>query len=129
MARKEDIEVARIEAGSRKFSATCDTVKHIITVIGVLVALHIAFEGIRPFLESRPEIIDALARLAGKVNVGNITGYVIGAISGGAWYLERRGKKRAIARKGQYQRRAEAGDIHRSSSGLTPTGDTPKEDA
>lgn len=44
-----------------------------------------------------------------------------------AWYLERRGKKRAIERKEHYQKIVESSDTYRSSSCLTKQGDTPKE--
>lgn len=44
-----------------------------------------------------------------------------------AWYIERRGKKRAIEKKEYYQKIVESSDSYRSSSCLTKQGDTPKE--
>ena len=96
------------------------------SICGVVLSFRIFFVGLQPFLKSNPEVIKSMAVVIEKINFSNITGYLLACGTGTAWYLERKGKKRAIEEKGKYQAKAEETDKYRSSSGLTITGETPR---
>lgn len=92
-------------------------------------------DGIVQVVDKSPEQIDALTALVREFiglftskNVHLWGGWPVAGIFFVAWKMERHGKKRAIEKLGQCREALEAGDIGgRSSSGLSPTGDTPKE--
>jgi len=86
------------------------------------------FLGLKPFLTASPDVIDAMARVIEKLNFSNTTGYMLSGGMGIGWYAERKGKKRAIRKKGEFQKMIEKDDKYRSSSGLTEFGDTPRGD-
>lgn len=98
-----------------------------VTILGIVWALWIIIKGLEPFLYSDPNIINAIAVVIEKINISNITGYIVATLTSCGWYLERRGKKRAIIEKGKYQKIAEQNDDFRSTSGLTETGETPRD--
>jgi hypothetical protein len=75
---------------------------------------------------SAPGSISALAGALREWRISEIVLAVGNVFFYGLYRLERRGKKRAIEKKGIYQHRAEAEDPGRSSCGLTKHGDTPK---
>lgn len=122
-----ELEKARLEA--RRFQGWIGLAAHTITVFGGVAVVYFIFDGLRPLIVGQsPEAIAALAKVVEAVNPATYSGYLFGAVATGAWWLERKGKKRAIQRKSDFQKELEAGDKNRTSSGLTPTGDTPKED-
>lgn len=125
MITQNDIEIEKIKALTERFHEICGIIKHLLSVGGVLCAIKLIFSGLAPFLSSSPEVISAIALVIEKINFSNITGYLLAGGTGTGWYIERKGKKRAIKQKGEYQRRAEGNDKYRSSSGLTTQGDTP----
>lgn len=47
-------------------------------------------------------------------------------MGGGAWWFERKGKKRAYKVNSDLRKQIEAKDSHRSTSGLDDNGHTPK---
>jgi hypothetical protein len=126
MATKQDVELEKIKFSSEKFHAVCDVLKHLISAGAVLFAIRIIFWGLEPFLSSNPDTIKSIAVIIEKINFSNITGYILAAGTGSGWYIERRGKKRAIREKGRYQKIVESEDDYRSSSGLTKSGETPR---
>lgn len=120
------VEIEKIRASTDKFYAVCDSIKHFVKIGGVVLSFYIIFKGLEPFLSSKPEVISAMGKIIEKINFSNITSYLVGSVGYTGWYLERKGKKRAIKQKGKYQKIAERNDEYRSSSGLTKSGDTPK---
>jgi hypothetical protein len=134
MAKKSEeelklkVELKRIEvsASVKKFGQICTTIKYIFGVICVLGSIAIIMYGIQPFSGSNPESLNAIAHIIKNINFLNSSSYVMAFMFGGGWYFERRGKKRAIAKKGEYQKKVEQNDLYRSSSCLTESGDTPE---
>ena len=122
---KDEVEFARIYASAQKFDAVCGLIKHLISVCGGVFAIYLIFKGLVPFLTANPDVISAMALVIEKINVANVTGYIVGAGAVTAWAVERQGKKRAIKEKGRLQKLIESTDNYRSSSNLTQTGDTP----
>jgi hypothetical protein len=128
MTDPNEIEIEKIRASTNKFSLVCGVIKHFISIGCVLASLKILFTGLQPFLTSNPEAIKAIALIIEKINFSNITGYLLASATGTGWYIERKGKKRAIHQKGKYQKMVESADSYRSSSGLTKSGETPGEE-
>lgn len=124
---KNELEIQKAIIGARKLETWIGLVKHLVTLGAALFALQIIFDGMKPFIGQNPDAIEAFAKLAAAINPSNITGYFLALICGVGWKLERSGKQRANIHKGKYQKQVEAGDKYRSSSGLTETGQTPKE--
>jgi hypothetical protein len=123
--KSNPVLLKEIEASTEKFHAVIGLIKHAFSVLGLIGSLYVTFSGLEPFFKSNPEAISAMAYFIEKLNFGNSFGYLASAIFGTGWALEHRGKKRAIAKKAEYQAKAEQGDSYRSSSGLTTTGNTP----
>lgn len=88
--------------------------------------IYFIFAGLGVLLNERsPEAIKAIAEVVKATDLGSILGYVWGGAMTTMYGFERRGKKRAIREKSKYQKEVEAGEPNRTSSGLTPTGETP----
>jgi len=126
MITKNDIELEKIKSSTEKFNTVFGAVKHLLSIVGVILSFKVIFSGIEPFLASNPEVIKSMAIIIEKINFSNITGYILTCGTSAAWYIERKGKKRAIEEKGKYQQQVEKNDEYRSSSGLTEIGDTPR---
>lgn len=119
-------EQARIQA--RKFELLVGLGAHLGTLAALVLCVWLVFEGLRPLVQGQsPEAIAAFANVVEALKLGFTAGYAWGAVATGAWWLERKGKKRAISEKSRYQKVVERDDPERSSSGLTETGETPEE--
>ena len=126
---KNELEYAKAQLSSKTTGEIFATLRHIISVLSVLCAIWLIFDGLHKVIgDKNPDGIAAIAKVIEAVKLGSILGYLWGAGATTAWMLERKGKKRAIAQKSKYQKAAEEGDPNRSSSKLTETGDTPTED-
>lgn len=125
MANKNDLEIAKIYSSTEKFHVIFDTVKHLMTLSAVLGAIYFIFFGLKPFLTASPDAIIAIAEVIDKLNFSNVTAYFVTGSASVGWYIERKGKKRAIIEKSKYQKMVEQRDEYRSSSGLTNDGQTP----
>jgi len=124
---KYEFELAKEDRKIERIRLWTGLVKYGISWLAVVGAIYIIFAGLKPFIGQTPEAISAFASFLAKLNFGNITGYVLAGGFGLGWMLERKGKKRAIRKKGELQKSAENNDAYRSSSGLTSTGGTPEE--
>lgn len=116
----------RIEGGARRVATICDAIKHAVSLACIVGCLATIGWTVVEVSRAAPGSIRALAVFVRDWKLTEIV-LVLGNV---AWYglyrKERRGKKRAIVRKSEYQKIAEASDPQRSTSGLTSTGDTPK---
>lgn len=120
------VKIAEIEASTEKFHAFCGLIKHAFSIIGFIFSVYIIFEGLEPFFKSNPDSIAAMSLFIEKLNISNVTGYVLSAAFGVAYTIERSGKKRAVQKISDLTQKVEANDAYRSSSGLTKEGNTPK---
>jgi TM2 domain-containing membrane protein YozV len=125
----KEIEYAKIKQQGQEFALKMDLGKQVLTSVTVLSAIWMIFEGLKKVLVGQEaDGILAIAKIVEALNLGSILGYLCAIGSSTMWVLERQGKKRAIKQKNKYQRRAEAVDPHRSSSGLNHDGSTPEEE-
>ena len=57
------------------------------------VVVYLILSGLKPFFDSSPDSISAMANFVDKLNPSNLFGYIAAAIFGVAWRVERSGKK------------------------------------
>lgn len=120
------IEKHRISA--RKLHLVLNFLSKLAFYATVVAGTWIIFWGFRPlFLANKPEVITAFANLVDKLGMATIMGYVWAGTATALYVAERRSKKRAIRLKSSLQHQIESGEPNRTSSGLTSTGETPKE--
>lgn len=101
-------------------------ITHLLNLLVGFCAFGLLLYSIHAYITDSGGDIEGLARLAEALGLKYIAIGVCVCLGGGAYFLERSGKKRAIRRLGKFRRRMERNDPDRSSSGLTETGDTPK---
>lgn len=118
-----DLEMARLAA--RRTELWIGFWRYFVLCITIIVSLWVIFWGMHPFIGQDANAIRAFSSFIAALNIGNWLSYLIAAVLGVAWWHERSGKKRAIQQKAHFQDIVERNDLNRSSSGLTPTGDTP----
>lgn len=122
-----DLEFHKAQFSADKFRSIIDLIKHVASVVGVIAALWVIFQGLGHILGGRgPNGIAAFAKVISALHLGSVLGFLWGGGATLAWKLERNGKKRAIKEKSRYQQMVEREDDYRSSSGLTRTGETPR---
>lgn len=119
--------MARIGASEKRWVEGFRFGAIVVKSIALVWAVGLMMSGLQMIVLSQPENIDALGRFVEKIRMGEALGYAIAGVMGLAYYRERKGKKRAIEIKGCMQRELESNDPERSTSGLSPQGDCPKE--
>jgi hypothetical protein len=124
---KNELEYAKVQADAVKFDTKAKLVRHLLSILGVLVAIRFIFNGVNQLIAGQgPDGIMAISKVINAMSLGHLLGYIWGATMSVLWVTERKGKKRAIEKKSKYQKTAEEGDGYRGSSNLTETGDTPR---
>lgn len=108
-------------------SEICSTIRVGLRCGAMCGIFYIVMAGLKEIALSSPEGISALAKVVEAFKFGTVSAYMLAGGLSIAWVAERNGKKRAIQEKSRYQRLLESTDPHRSSSGLTDTGDTPED--
>lgn len=123
---KNELTVELSRQQTLRTEARIGLTKYVLALGAGLVAIKLILDGLQPLVVGQsPEAITALAAVIREFHLGSALGYLWGAGATAAWTIERKGKKRAIQKKSEYQGMVESGEPNRSSSGLTPTGDTP----
>lgn len=121
------LELERVRHRTIRFEAFCRLASVLIKYGSFVVCVFIIFYGLKSLVDGRSaQVLLAMSQLVKSFGLQTWLGYVWGGVSTSAWLIERKGKKRAIKEKSEYQHRAEGGEVNRTSSGLTPTGETPE---
>lgn len=123
---KNEFEVKKALLSAQNLEVWIDFGKHLTTLAAILFGLKIIFDGLQPFIGQNPDALLAFAKIISAINPSNITSYMVAGVATVGWGIERHGKQRAIRQKSEYQKQIESGDLYRSSSGLSKTGQTPK---
>lgn len=119
------MELAHISA--RKFELSIKLVMHLATIAGWLTGIYFCIQGLTPLiLAGKSDELNALSRLVEALRPGSTFGYILFLVTLFLYRVERHSKKRAIAEKAKWQKKAEANEPNRTSSNLTSTGDTPR---
>lgn len=125
--RELDLEEKRLLLGAQRFAEVLRTVKHALSTAGWVGSVWLVMTGLNELASKPPESLAALSKIVQAMHLGTWVAGLAAVIFGAAWYLERKGKKRAIREKGRYQRQVEGDEEQRTSSKLAPEGDTPRE--
>lgn len=83
------------------------------------------FDTIKVLGTMQPASLAGLAAVVEKMNLGTVVHSIVTMALGGGWYLERKGKHRAIRKVDEFRGMVEEDDPHRSSSQLDAHGQTP----
>ena len=125
---KNELLLEQAKLSTQRFERVIGLLSHMFTLITIVACVWLVFSGIRPLVDGQSaDSIKAIAELIKALSLGSIAGYAWGAVATGAWWFERKGKKRKKEKKSSYQKQVEASDPVRTSSGLTETGATPRE--
>ncbi len=114
-----EIEIRKLRLRADRFNAWMDLAGLIVILGAALYALHMILVGLGTAMGHSAAVISATSTLVKSL---------WGIIPSIAWLWERQGKKRAIKEKARFQQLVEGGDAYRSTSGLTETGATPRQD-
>jgi hypothetical protein len=76
-------------------------------------------------VQSDEATITALSKFVTSMSLDRVVHSGVTLLLGVGWYLDRKGKKRAISKLGTMRKKIEAEDPHNGSSNLNEVGDTP----
>ena len=114
-----EIEIEKLRLRADRFNARMELIRLMFILGAGLYALHMIMAGLGTAMGHSAAVISATSTLVKSL---------WGIIPSIAWFFERQGKKRAIKEKARFQQLVEKGDAYRSTSGLTGTGATPRQD-
>lgn len=122
MSRSENIRLAEISAGEKKFTKGADVIKTFIKYSVICILGWRFFDMFLEGLRSQPESISALADFCEKFKAADIF-WCITALGGCGWgWLEHRRNKRLVKQNGELRRKVEANDAYSNRSGLDKFG-------
>lgn len=123
---KNDFELEKLKISAERFHHVMDTVAKLLMICGWVGAVYLVMRSMESMVLAKPEAIQALALVVEKLPLNTILGWAGTAMATGAWYYERKGKKRTYKVNSELRKRLEANDLHRGTSGLDDNGHTPK---
>jgi hypothetical protein len=123
---KNEFELEKLKINADRFHKGMDTVAKMGTIGGWTCAIYLIMRSLESIVLARPEAINALALVIEKLQINAILGWVGTATAAGAWYYERKGKKRTYKVNSELRKQLEGNDPHGERSGLDHNGHTPK---
>lgn len=122
---KHEARIAEIQIGGEKFAQIVGLIRTGLVGAVILGSIWLVMSGLQGLVAASPDQLSAMANLVDKLHISKMIHYCADGVLVTGFWLQRRNAKRAIAEKAEYQKTSEETDSHRSSSGLTSTGDTP----
>ncbi|MFM2254169.1 MAG: hypothetical protein RJB68_2506 [Pseudomonadota bacterium] len=122
---KNELEARRAGIGAQKFGVFVDLLTNAMKYVLIAFLGYMFFDTLKALGNNNPASIEALGGLVEKMKVSTIAHSILTAGLGGAWYLERKGKKRAIRKLAEHRHGSEAKDPYNASSDLDAEGNTP----
>jgi hypothetical protein len=123
----QNLRIAELEASVKGKAELCVTVRHGITVLGVVAAVYIVAGALQAIVAAQPAAIEQLSKVVSALSLSQVTCYLVGG-AGATWAVkERRGRKHAIERAGRLEKKLESQDAYNARSGLDESGNTPRE--
>lgn len=123
-----DYKCRQLVSADRKWQEKVRLAKYVIRATVIIFCIYMIMGTFEVIAGKDVSIIHELANFVKSVHASGIILSITTLMTGGAWYHERRGKKRAIEKVGELENTLENQDPYNASSGLTSTGDTPKDD-
>ncbi|MBN6525314.1 hypothetical protein [Acinetobacter pittii] len=121
-----DLEAHKIAANIQKWTIIKDILFLLIKMGAVVWCIYLIMTNLVALSDRNAESISSIAKVVESLSLSDIVLYIVTASGVTYGYLERRGKKRAIAKMAQYQYQLEQDDPFRGTSNLTSQGDSPK---
>lgn len=122
---KHEFELQKLVISSGNFSKVLGFLQRVCTLAAVVFCVYLIMRGLEGMVSHNPASLNALALVIEKLQISGILGYVVAAGTSTAWYIERRGKRRAYKKLGEGRAQAEQGDPYHPSSNLDHNGQTP----
>lgn len=123
--KQQQFELAKIDSINTRIGFILDFIKSLGWMGCILGCTYLMFDSLKSIAQANPAAISAIADVVKNLGLGSKIGYGVTAASGGAWFLERRGKKRLLNQLDEVRKVRESKDPYRAGSGLTSSGDTP----
>lgn len=117
---KEDVQLAMV-----RWESASSIIKHSGTVLCGAFSVYCIMTGLAEIVKSNPESVSALAAVVKALDLKTWLPYIGWGVTGAAWMVTNQMRKRAIRKKAALQKLVDGNDPGRTSSGLTPSGDTP----
>jgi hypothetical protein len=122
---KNEFELEKLKISAERFHIIMVTIAKFLTITGWAAAIYLIMRSLETIVLAKPEAIQALALVIEKLNINSILGWVGTVMATGAWYYERKGKKRAYKVDSELRKQLERNDAHHGASGLDHNGHTP----
>lgn len=122
---KNEFEIQRLTIGARRldrFLAFAALLAKL-TLVGFLG--YWLFDTLKVLGAMHPASLEALSKIVEKLSLGSIVHSILTASLATAWWVERKGKKRAIHKVSDMRKQLEKGDAYHASSDLDKDGNTP----
>lgn len=121
-----DLEAHKIAASIQKWTISKDIILLLIKMLAVILCVYLIMTNLVALSDKNPQAISSIAKVVESLGVSDIVLYIVTASGVAYGVLERKGKKRAVAKMAQYQYQLEKNDPFRGTSNLTSQGDSPK---
>jgi hypothetical protein len=121
-----DLEAHKIAASIQKWTISKDIILLLIKMLAVILCVYLIMTNLVELSDRNPQAISSIAKVVESLGVSDIVLYIVTASGVAYGVLERKGKKRAVAKMAQYQYQLEKNDPFRGTSNLTSQGDSPK---
>ena len=124
---KYEVQIAKVQLSGEKFSQVVGLARAAIVGGIIIGSLWVIMNGLKGLAGQSGEQLNAMALLVEKFHLSTMVHYCADGVLVAACLVQRKNAKRAIEQKSKYQHQAEDGEANRSTSGLTPTGNTPND--
>lgn len=111
---------------AHKFEQSIGLVSLLMKLVTIGFCAYWLFDTLKVLGAMHPASLEALSKVIEKLKFGDWLHYILTAGLGSAWYVERKGKKRAIRKLAEARRNVEVSDKYNESSSLDVNGETPK---
>lgn len=119
---KNDIAMARIQSGARKFVSVCDVIKALFKYATFTTLIVCCFWGLGKMVDSDAGKLDLIAKIIESYKLHKILPTVAAVIFGAGWYFENRRVGRLVKKSGDTRHLKEQNDKSNGRSGLDDYG-------
>jgi hypothetical protein len=124
MAKGKTDKDRQLQRDLQRAELTAGIIRQFIRWCGIVACAYLGKESIG-LLAGRETIADIVLKVLSNVQVNVAVSWAVSAVAGSAWYVERRLRKKDIERLSARTKELELRlDPNRTSSSLTPQGDT-----
>lgn len=122
---KNEFELQKLTIGARRLDRVLAFGAFIAKLILIAFLGYWLFDTLKVLGAMHPASLEALSKVVEKLSLGTIAHSILTASLATAWWIERKGKKRAIHKVSDLRKQVEHGDAYHASSDLDKDGHTP----